>query len=73
MTRGSDVVGRVLRAGTTGFDCGTRSSSINGNQNFGAFVTVNISDGEDTQAIGLIYAIRIDDDQIGRASCRERV
>lgn len=66
MTRGSDVVGRVLRAGTTGFDCGTRSSSINGNQNFGAFVTVNISDGEDTQAIGLIYAIRIDDDPLAR-------
>lgn len=62
----SDAVGRVLRASTSGFDCGTRSSSINGNQNFGAFVTVPISDDGRARAIGLIYAIRIDDDPLAR-------
>jgi hypothetical protein len=62
----SYTVGRVLRASTSGFDCGTRSSSINGNQNFGAFVTVPISDDGRASAIGLIYAIRIDDDPLAR-------
>ncbi|MBE2184878.1 MAG: hypothetical protein IAE89_15725 [Anaerolineae bacterium] len=66
MTQGSDVVGRVLRASTSGFDCGTRSSSINGNQNFGAFVTVPITDDQNQHAVGLIYAIRIDDDPLAR-------
>jgi len=60
------LVGRVLRASTTGFDCGARSSHINGSQNFGAFVTVPINDDGSQRAIGLIYAIRIDDDPLAR-------
>ncbi|MFN8564388.1 MAG: hypothetical protein U0703_22860 [Anaerolineae bacterium] len=59
-------VGRVLRASTTGFDCGTRGSKIDELHNFGAFVKVPISDGDQAYAIGLIYAIRIDDDPLAR-------
>ncbi len=59
-------VGRVLRASTTGFDCGTRGSKIDELHTFGAFVKVPISDGELAYAIGLIYAIRIDDDPLAR-------
>ncbi len=62
----SSIVGRILRASTTGFDCGTRSNRIDDNHNFGAFVKVPISDSQDACAIGLIYAIRIDDDPLAR-------
>ncbi|MFN8378351.1 MAG: hypothetical protein U0452_06720 [Anaerolineae bacterium] len=60
------VVGRVLRANTTGFDCGTRSSSLNGAHAFGSFVRAPISDDGSQQVIGLIYAVRIDDDPLAR-------
>lgn len=60
------IVGRVLRASTTGFDCGTRGSKIDELHTFGAFVKVPISDGDSTYAVGLIYAIRIDDDPLAR-------
>jgi hypothetical protein len=60
------VVGRVLRASTTGFDCGARGARIDERHTFGAFVKVPISDDEQTCAIGLIYAIRIDDDPLAR-------
>jgi len=60
------VVGRVLRASTTGFDCGTRGSRIDERHDFGAFVKVPISDDGSTQAIGLIYAIRVEDDPLAR-------
>ncbi|MDK3158898.1 hypothetical protein QPK87_20300 [Kamptonema cortianum] len=60
------IVGRVLRASTTGFDCGTRSSRIDERHNFGAFVRVPITDDRSAFAIGLIYAIRIDDDPLAR-------
>lgn len=60
------LVGRVLRASTTGFDCGTRGSKIDELHIFGAFVKVPISEGESAYAIGLIYAIRIDDDPLAR-------
>lgn len=59
-----NMVGRVLRASTTGFDCGTRSSKIDSRHTFGSFVKVSISEG--VYAIGLIYAIRIDDDALAR-------
>src|SRR5690606_14682115 len=59
-------VGRVLRASTTGFDCGTRRNRIDDRHNFGAFVRVPISDDGSAYAIGLIYAIRIDDDPLAR-------
>ncbi len=61
-----DIVGRVLRASTTGFDCGTRGSVIEESHTFGAFVKVPISADESAYAIGLIYAIRIDDDPLAR-------
>ena len=60
------MVGRVLRASTTGFDCGTRGSKIDELHTFGAFVKVPISEDERACAIGLIYAIRIDDDPLAR-------
>lgn len=62
----ASTVGRVLRASTTGFDCGTRSNRIDDKHNFGAFVKVPISDQDDVCAIGLIYAIRVDDDPLAR-------
>lgn len=60
------IVGRVLRASTTGFDCGTRGSKIDEMHTFGAFVRVPIAEDESTYALGLIYAIRIDDDPLAR-------
>jgi hypothetical protein len=60
------AVGRVLRASTTGFDCGTRSNKIDEKHSFGAFVKAPISDNSEECAIGLIYAIRIDDDPLAR-------
>lgn len=60
------AIGRVLRASTTGFDCGTRSSRLDERHHFGAFVKVPITDDRSAQAIGLIYAIRIEDDPLAR-------
>jgi hypothetical protein len=60
------LVGRVLRASTTGFDCGTRSSKIDEKHTFGSFVKVPLTDDRTICAIGLIYAIRIDDDALAR-------
>lgn len=60
------LVGRVLRASTTGFDCGTRSSKIDSKHTFGSFVKVPLTAEGDVFAIGLIYAIRIDDDALAR-------
>ncbi|MBW4437575.1 MAG: hypothetical protein KME04_10595 [Pleurocapsa minor GSE-CHR-MK-17-07R] len=63
---GQAVVGRVLRASTIGFDCGTRSSMINGSQSFGTFVKVPLDESGSIQAVGLIYTVRIDDDPLAR-------
>jgi hypothetical protein len=60
------IVGRVLRASTTGFDCGTRGNRIDEKHSFGSFVKVPITDDESSFAVGLIYAIRIDDDPLAR-------
>jgi hypothetical protein len=60
------IVGRVLRASTTGFDCGTRGNRIDEKHTFGSFVKVPITDDESTFVVGLIYAIRIDDDPLAR-------
>lgn len=62
----ASVVGRVLRASTTGFDCGLRSSSLNGAHAFGSFVRAPISEDFQQHVVGLIYAIRIDDDPLAR-------
>jgi hypothetical protein len=60
------LVGRVLRASTVGFDCGTRGSRLDDLHTFGAFVRTPIGDSAGVYAIGLIYAIRIDDDPLAR-------
>lgn len=56
----------MLRASTTGFDCGTRSNRIDDRHSFGAFVKVPVSDDGQIQAIGVIHTIRIDDDPLAR-------
>jgi len=59
------AIGRVLRASTVGFACGTRSNEMN-LPSFGAFVIVPGQAPHDPVLIGLIYAIRIDDDPLIR-------
>jgi len=61
-----EIVGRVLRASTTGFDCGTRGSRIDERHTFGSFVKVPIAEDYSAYAFGLIYAIRIEDDPLAR-------
>jgi hypothetical protein len=56
------MVGRVLRASTRGFTCGTQSNRVNDEHNFGAFVRVPITNDDAVQVIGLIYAVEIKDD-----------
>jgi hypothetical protein len=59
----TEMIGQVLRASTEGFTCGTRSTDVN-RPSFGAFVK---SEGNDAViVIGLITAIRIDDDPLVR-------
>lgn len=61
-------VGRVLRASTRGFDCGTHSRDIGDQHDFGAFVRAPIAntnhDEGNIQAVGLIYKVEIKDDQL---------
>jgi hypothetical protein len=59
------IIGRVLRASTTGYACGTRSHEVN-MPSFGAFVQTHFNNGVDVDVIGLIYAIHIDDDPLVR-------
>jgi hypothetical protein len=59
------LVGRVLRASTTGYACGTRSGDLE-TPAFGAFVQTRHRNGADVDIIGLIYGIRIDDDPLVR-------
>ena len=59
------LIGRVLRASTIGYACGTRSSDIEAPA-FGAFVETRSRNGSDAGIIGLIYAISIDDDPLVR-------
>ena len=59
------LVGRVLRASTVGYACGTRSNEIE-TPSFGAFVQTRHANGTELDVIGLIYAIRIDDDPLVR-------
>lgn len=58
------IVGRILRASTRGFDCGTHSSNVDEKHNFGAFVKAPIANDETIYAIGLIYKLEIKDDQL---------
>lgn len=57
-----DVVGRVLRASTRGYSCGTHSTRIDHRHDFGAFVKVPIANDDTLFAIGLIYAVEVKDD-----------
>ena len=59
------IIGRVLRASTIGFVCGTRSEDI-GQPSFGAFVRTRHGQMSDIDVIGLIHAISIDDDPLVR-------
>ena len=56
-------IGRLLRAGTTGFVVGCRVSQLD-SPTFGGLVRVPLEDGY--QIFGLIYDIHIDDDGIVR-------
>lgn len=56
-----DMVGRVLRASTRGYTCGTHSTRLDDKHDFGAFVKVPIANGTLT-AVGVIYAVEIKDD-----------
>jgi hypothetical protein len=58
----NDVVGRVLRASTRGYACGTHSISIDYKHDFGAFVKAPVANDETIFAIGVIYAVEIKDD-----------
>ena len=56
-------IGRLLRAGTSGFVAGCRSDQIDA-LSFGALVSVPLEN--DCQVYGLIYNIQIDDDGLVR-------
>jgi len=60
----SQIVGRILRASTRGFDCGTHSNGISDIHNFGSFVKAPIANDESVYAIGVIYRLEIKDDQL---------
>lgn len=57
-------VGRVLRATTRGFACGTSSRNVSTRHDFGAFVRAPIANDESCYVIGLIYAVEVKDDQL---------
>jgi hypothetical protein len=59
------IIGKVLRASTVGFVCGTRSEDI-GQPSFGAFVQTWPGQRTDIDVIGIIHAISIDDDPMVR-------
>ncbi|MEZ4671244.1 MAG: hypothetical protein R3E39_25345 [Anaerolineae bacterium] len=56
------MVGRVLRASTRGFACGTQSNRVDNKHDFGAFVSAPIANDDSIAVIGLIYAVEIKDD-----------
>jgi len=67
VTAGQDqslMVGRVLRASTRGFICGTQSNKIDHRHDFGAFVSAPIANDDSVRAVGLIYAVEIKDDML---------
>lgn len=62
ISESGDMVGRVLRASTRGYACGTHSTRIDNRHDFGAFVKVPIANAPQLFAIGLVYAVEIKDD-----------
>lgn len=68
------MIGRVLRASTRGFTCGTHSANIGDRHDFGAFVKVPVANDANQWVIGLIYAVEIKDDlMIGELVMAESV
>ena len=63
MTQQQIEIGRLLRAGTTGFIAGCRVNQLNA-PSFGALVRAPL--GDDYQIFGIIYDIHIDDDGLVR-------
>ncbi len=59
------MIGRVLRADTLGFACGTNSNDLD-LPSFGAFVIVPSRGPEEASVIGVISAIRVEDDALVR-------
>jgi hypothetical protein len=59
-----EIVGRIMRASTKGFTCGTSSRQVDARHDFGAFVKVPIANDGDCFVIGLIYAVEIKDDKL---------
>jgi len=57
-----DIVGRVLRASTRGFSCGTHSTRIGTAHDFGAFVWVPVANDNSQWVVGLVSAVEIKDD-----------
>jgi hypothetical protein len=60
----TQIVGRVLRASTRGFACGTHSVRIDEKHTFGAFVKTPVANEPLINVIGLIYSVEIKDDQL---------
>lgn len=60
----TEIVGRVLRASTRGFACGTHSIRIDAKHQFGAFVKAPVANDGQMYVIGLIYSVEIKDDQL---------
>ena len=58
------IVGRILRANTTGFDCGTHSTSIDAQHDFGALVKAPVANSPGLTVFGLIFAVEIESDQL---------
>ena len=58
----SDIIGRVLRASTRGYACGTHSIRIGYQHDFGAFVKAPIANDSEMMAVGIIYAVEVKDD-----------
>jgi len=59
------MIGRVLRADTLGFTCGTNSNDLD-LPSFGGFVTVPGRSAEEASVIGVISAITVEDDALVR-------
>lgn len=57
-----DIIGRVLRASTRGYTCGTHSTKLGYRHDFGSFVKVPIANDDSQYAIGVVYAVEIKDD-----------
>ena len=64
MVEQTRLVGRILRASTIGFDCGTHSTSIDGQHDFGALVKAPVANSPGLMVYGLIFAVEIESDQL---------